>query len=131
MEAIAGEELDRRIERTVLFRESGEPVPRFSSDDGAATQLALDVARKTGWDFEISRRGGLWCVSWVENRRREPGDARRRKIGALVTATAPTRPLAICRALLKAARLPRWPLAPSRALPRARTGLRPAASLAS
>ena len=73
--------------------------------------LALDVSRRTGWICEVSTSGGLWSATWIENRRRAPGDARRRKIGALVTATAPTRALAICRSMLKAARMPRWPLA--------------------
>ena len=74
--------------------------------------LALEISRRTGWNFHVSQSRGVWSVSWIEDRRHKSDDARRRKIGALVTATAPTQSLAICRALLKAARLPRWPLAP-------------------
>ncbi len=129
MEAVAGEPLDRRIEREVLFRIPGDRVPRFSTDERAAMDLAFDVSRKTGWKFQVSCSGGAWNATWIEDRRREPGDARRRKIGALVTATAPTKALAICRALRKAAKLPRWPLAPhARKASPARTSLRTAAS---
>ena len=120
MEAIAGPELDQRVVTEVLnTRSTDQPPPSFSRDERAAMELAVEVSRRTGWRFEVSCSGGLWSVTWIEDRRREAGDARRRKIGALVTATGPTRPLAICRALVKAARLPRWPLRRSRAHPAA------------
>ncbi len=109
MQATSGPDLDRRIAREVLKRRIGDAVPAFSEDDNAATALAQEISRETGWKFELSRSGGVWSVTWIEDRRRASADPRRRKIGALVTACAPTRPLAICRALLKAARSPRWP----------------------
>lgn len=104
MEAIADEELDRRIEREVLFRSCGDRRPGFSSDEDAAMELAAEVSRTTGWKFQLTQSGGAWTATWIED------FARRCRIGTLVTASAGTRPLAICRALLKAARSPRWPL---------------------
>jgi hypothetical protein len=113
--ALSGEALDREIARRVLAL-GMETAPPFSTDEAAAEDLANRVANGTGWRFEISERGDTWSAMWIELPTASSAGAPRRLL-SLVTATAPTRPLAICRALLKAARSPRWPRSPARSRP--------------
>lgn len=105
--AVSGEALDREIARRVLALRM-DTAPPFSTDEAAADDLANRASSGTGWRFEISERADTWSAMWIEL---PPDSFARapRRILSLVTATAPTRPLAICRALLKAARSPRWP----------------------
>jgi len=102
-----GPDLDREIERRVFGRESSRPAPPFSTEDWTASTMAELVARRTGWTFDVMRQDGVWSAMWIERPQASAGPKRR--VLSLVTATAPTRPLAICRALLRAAGSPRWP----------------------
>lgn len=102
-----GPELDREIERRVFGRIPTRPAPPFSTEDWNAQALAELVSRETGWWFDVSERDGLWSAMWIEP---PVGAATKpRRILSLITATAETRAAAICRALLRAARCPRWP----------------------
>jgi len=107
----AGEQLDRQIERRVFGRDSEKSVPPFSTEDWTATALAELASRRTGWWFDVAERDGVWEAMWIEHppisEERKPGD----RILSLITATASTRALAICRSLLRAAACPRWPAA--------------------
>lgn len=105
----AGPELDRRIQREVLRTIPGDLVPPYSEEDRSATALAHHICRETGWRLEITELRGTWSVTWAEGEEADLAGLSPQRIGALVTASASTRPLAICRALLKAARSPRWP----------------------
>jgi hypothetical protein len=100
----AGEELDRYIESRVFGRAAARSVPPFSTEEWTATALAELVSRETGWRFEAALRDGTWEAMWIEYPR-----TGRRRVLSLTTATAPTRALAICRALIKATGSPRWP----------------------
>ncbi len=102
----AGPELDREIEVRV-FNTSARTAPPFSTEDWTACTMAELVARRTGWSFDAMLHDGLWSALWIEQPSVSAGSKRR--VLSLITATAPTRPLAICRALLRAARCPRWP----------------------
>ena len=105
----AGEELDRQIERRVFGRVPGRSVPPFSTEDWTAVALAELVSRQTGWWFDVVERDGTWEAMWIELP--PPGGSEhgsRRRILTLVTATASTRALAICRSLVKATACPRW-----------------------
>jgi hypothetical protein len=102
-----GPELDREIERRVFGRSSVRATPPFSTEDWSAQTLAEIVSRETGWRFEVSERDGTWSAMWIE----PPAAAatKSRRILSLITATGETRAAAICRALLRATRCPRWP----------------------
>ena len=104
-----GPELDREIERRVFGRTSTRPAPPFSTQDWNAQALAELVSRQTGWWFDVCERDGegVWSAMWIEP---PVGAATKpRRILSLITATGETRAAAICRALLRATRCPRWP----------------------
>lgn len=105
----SGPELDREIERRVFARAPGRSVPPFSSEDWTATALAELVSRQTGWTCEVSDQHGSWSAMWIEHPGASPAPAARRRILSMVTASGPTRALAICRSLVKATRCPGWP----------------------
>jgi hypothetical protein len=102
-----GPELDREIELRVFGHRSTRPAPPFSTEDWNAQALAELVSRQTGWWFDVCEREGRWSAMWIE----PPVGAavKPRRILSLITATADTRAAAICRALLRATRCPRWP----------------------
>ena len=102
-----GPELDREIERRVFGRTSTRPVPPFSTQDWNAQALAELVSRQTGWWFDVTEREGVWSAMWIEPPAGAPTKPRR--ILSLITATGSTRAAAICRALVRATRCPRWP----------------------
>ena len=102
-----GPDLDREIERRVFGRASRRAVPPFSTQDWSAQALAELVSRQTGWWYDVSEREGVWSAMWIEPPAGAP--TRPRRILSLITATGPTRAAAICRALLRATRCPRWP----------------------
>jgi hypothetical protein len=99
----AGSEMDWMIQARVFGCGPGVAVPPFSTRDGTAVALADLVAARTGWKYQLVEQGGTWTAIWFEPRIGRGG------VSALVSARARTRALAICRALLKAARAPRWP----------------------
>jgi hypothetical protein len=105
----SGAELDRQVEWRLFGRLAGRNVPPFSTEDWTAVALAELVARETGWWFDVTERDGTWEAMWIEHPPLSIQSTSRRRILSLVTATAPTRALAICRSLLRAAGCPRWP----------------------
>ncbi len=105
----SGPELDREVERRVFSRAPGRSVPPFSTEDWTATALAGLVSRQTGWTCEVSELHGAWSAMWIEHPGASPASPARRRILSMVTASGPTRALAICRSLVKATRCPGWP----------------------
>ncbi len=104
----SGPELDREIERRVLRKAPARAVPPFSTEDWTATALAQMVSRQTGWACEVSEQDATWSAIWIEYPNSSPS-APRQRILSMITASAPTRALAICRALIRATGCPRWP----------------------
>lgn len=104
-----GPELDREIERRVFSRAPGRAVPPFSTEEWTATALAALVSRQTGWTCEVSEQHGAWSAMWIEHPDESPAPPARRRILSMVTASGPTRALAIRRSLIKTSRCPRWP----------------------
>ncbi len=103
----AGPELDRLLARRVLGGEGEPPAPPYSSEDLAATALADLVGRQSGWSFHLAFCGNAWMATFTEK-----GDPKENApnppVSSLVSATGRSRALAICRALLKVTRCPRW-----------------------
>ena len=120
-----GPDLDREIERRVFGRSSNRPAPPFSTNDWNAQSLAELVSRQTGWWFDVCEGEGVWSAMWIEP---PVGAATKpRRILSLITATGDTKAAAICRALLRATRCPRWPGIPRDAAAGAPAGPAPAA----
>ncbi len=96
MEAQAGRDLDRRIERDVWGAERAESFPCYSTDDAVAVALARRFSREKGWwYFERKEVFGGTTVGWISES--QPLLVSLRPIQA----SGPTRALAICRSLLK------------------------------
>ena len=102
MKNAAGPDLDRELQTRIFGADHANSVPPFSSRDWTALALAELVAERTCWRYQLGEQDGLWTAIWFER-----GSSRRR-VAAMVTARANTRALALCRALLKATRSPRW-----------------------
>ncbi|HYB54299.1 MAG TPA: hypothetical protein VEG84_10565, partial [Thermoanaerobaculia bacterium] len=103
----AGPELDRLLARRVLGGAGEPPAPPYSSEDLAATALAELVGRQSEWSFHLAFCGDAWMATFTEKGDRKNGAANA-AVASLVSATGRTRSLAICRALLKVTRCPRW-----------------------
>jgi len=94
----AGPALDREIERRVLGVEPGSHVPPYSTDETAAVALANRFSRTRGWwFFEKKEVFGGSAFGWIQES--QPLFVSVHPIQA----SGPTRPLAICRSLLKVA----------------------------
>ncbi len=106
-ERVAGPELDRLLARRVLGGEGEPPVPPYSSEDLAATALAELVGRQSGWSFHMAFCGNAWMATFTEKGERK-NNVPTPPVASLVSATGRSRSLAICRALLKVTRSPRW-----------------------
>jgi hypothetical protein len=87
----SGADLDRRIARLVAGpRGTGDPLA-YSTDEGAAEALTAHL-EKRGIAATLEQDADYWyCVFWSPR----SGDAVMERIAS---GTAPTRPLAICRA---------------------------------
>lgn len=105
--AAPGPRLDRVILQRVFGRSAGPPFPPFSTEDWTATALAEAVGRRPGWSFHLAACGRLWTATFLENTMRQCGGWSP-FVSSLICATGRTRALAICRALLKVTRCPRW-----------------------
>ena len=96
-----GPQLDRLIELRVFGRKPVADVPPYSTSDSAADIVVRALAR-TPWRWMCLQSGGEWTFHW---RRPHDGptldDSTVTRYVNLITVTAPTRPLAICRAALK------------------------------
>ncbi len=97
----AGPYLDRLIELRVFGRKPISDVPAYSTDESAA-DLVIARLNRPPLRWMSLKDGESWTFHW-----RSPisGDLADDSTAAtyvrLVSATAPTRPLAICRAALK------------------------------
>ena len=96
-----GPVLDRLIELRVFGRKPVSEVPPYSTSDSAADMVVRVLARPP-WRWMCLQSGREWTFHW-----RKPkvvpdldSSAVSRYVN-LITVTAPTRPLAICRAALK------------------------------
>ena len=96
-----GPEFDRELQKRIFGTDRAESVPPFSTRDWTALALAELVAERTPWRYQLVESAGTWTAIWFEG-------GQRRRVAAMVTARAATRALAICRALSKATRSPRW-----------------------
>jgi len=106
-EETAGPELDRTLARRVLGGVGEPPVPPYSSEDLASTALAELVGRQSGWSFHLAFCGSAWMATFTE-KGAPKNEMPTPPVASLVSATGRTRSLAICRALLKVTRSPRW-----------------------
>jgi hypothetical protein len=106
-EKTTGPELDRLLARRVLGGQGDQPAPPYSSEDLAATALAELVGRQSGWSFHLAFCGDAWMATFTEKGERK-NDVPTSPLASLVSATGRSRSLAICRALLKVTRSPRW-----------------------
>jgi hypothetical protein len=97
----AGPILDRLIELRVFGRKPVTQVPRYSSEEDAA-ELVIAKLNRPPLRWMSLRDGEEWTFHW---RKALPAvqvsGGRSARYVQMVTATAPTRPLAICRAALK------------------------------
>jgi hypothetical protein len=97
----AGAYLDRLIELRVFGRKPISAVPAYSADENAA-ELVIARLNRPPLRWMTLKDGDSWTFHW-----RSPatddvsGDSTATRYARLVSATAPTRPLAICRAALK------------------------------
>jgi hypothetical protein len=96
-----GPVLDRLIELRVFGRKPVSDVPPYSTSDSAADVVVRALARPP-WRWMCLQSGRDWTFHW---RRPKDGpnqdDSTVTRYVNLITVTAPTRPLAICRAALK------------------------------
>jgi len=100
-EAEAGSYLDRLIELRVFGRKPLAMVPAYSTDENAA-ELVIARLNRPPLRWMSLKDGDAWTFHW-----RSPtpdnvtDDSTAARYARLVSANAPTRPLAICRAALK------------------------------
>ena len=93
--------LDRLIELRVFGRKPVSDVPPYSTSDSAADMVVRTLARPP-WRWMCLQSGRDWTFHWRRpNERPNPDDSTVTRYVNLITVTAPTRPLAICRAALK------------------------------
>ena len=97
----AGAYLDRLIELRVFGRKPISTVPAYSVDENAA-ELVIARLNRPPLRWMTLKDGDSWTFHW-----RSPAtddvseDSTATRYARLVSAIAPTRPLAICRAALK------------------------------
>lgn len=96
----AGPYLDRLIELKVFGEKPVSQPPPYSTDDGAAERVLAHLTRPP-LRWVAIREEDAWTVAWREPSTGEDGDSTATRYVRLVSAKAPTRPLAICRAALK------------------------------
>ncbi len=94
-----GPYLDRLIELRVFGRKPAGEVPAYSSDETAA-EMVIGRLNKPPLRWMSLKDGDGWTFHWRKPVPLPAGRSRARYM-KLVSVTAPTRPLAICRAALK------------------------------
>ena len=96
-----GPALDRLIELRVFGRKPVSDVPPYSTSDSAADMVVRMLARPP-WRWMCLQSGREWTFHWRRpHERASLDDSTVTRYVNLITVTAPTRPLAICRAALK------------------------------
>jgi hypothetical protein len=99
IEPDAGPELDREIYRLIEGAEPQGIAPPYSTDDATAVAMAAKFSREwRWWLFEKKNLQGEWVAGWIEETQPLLVSVRP------IRASAPTRALALCRAVLKVAR---------------------------
>lgn len=94
-ELTAGPDLDREVAR-LLGIHASEAVPRYSTDDRVAVALAEWFSREWGWwHYKKREVYGGWTVGWIEEKQPMQYSC------SPIQSSGPTRPLAICRSILK------------------------------
>ena len=97
----AGSYLDRLIELRVFGRKPISSVPAYSTDEGAA-DLVIARLNRPPLRWMSLQDGDAWTFHWRTPIAGEiSDDSTAAHYARLVSASAPTRPLAICRAALK------------------------------
>ena len=93
--------LDRLIELRVFGRKPVTDVPPYSTSDSAADMVVRALARPP-WRWMCLQSGRDWTFHWRQPTANADLDSSTiSRYVTLITVTAPTRPLAICRAALK------------------------------
>lgn len=96
-----GPVLDRLIELRVFGRKPVSEVPPYSTSDSAADMVVRVLARPP-WRWMCLQSGREWTFHWRKPKVVPDLDSSGvSRYVNLITVTAPTRPLAICRAALK------------------------------
>jgi hypothetical protein len=96
-----GPVLDRLVELRVFGRKPVSDVPAYSTSDSAADTVVRMLARPP-WRWMCLQTGKEWTFHWRRPRETpNQDDSTITRYVNLITVTAPTRPLAICRAALK------------------------------
>jgi len=97
----AGPYLDRLIELRVFKRKPLSDAPRYSTEEEAA-ELVIARLNKPPLRWMSLKDGDQWTFHWRKLIPAPPGGGKSTtRYLKMVTATAPTRPLAICRAAIK------------------------------
>jgi hypothetical protein len=96
----AGAYLDRLIELRVFGRKPISTVPAYSADENAA-ELVIARLNRPPLRWMSLKDGDSWTFHWRSPAGDVTEDSTATRYARLVSATAPTRPLAICRAALK------------------------------
>ena len=97
----AGSYLDRLIELRVFGRKPISVVPAYSTDENAS-ELVIARLNRPPLRWMSLKEGDEWTFHWRSPVVGEVTDeSTAARYARLVSATAPTRPLAICRAALK------------------------------
>lgn len=100
----AGSYLDRLIELRVFGRKPISSVPAYSTDENAA-DLVIARLNRPPLRWMSLQDGDAWTFHWRTPVTGEiSDDSTAARYARLVSATAPTRPLAVCRAALKLVR---------------------------
>ncbi len=99
-EVDAGPYLDRMIELKVFGRKPVTEAPCYSTDDAAAERVIAQLNRPPLRWMAIREEDG-WTFSWRQPSVNPDLDTTATRYLRLISASAPTRPLAICRAALK------------------------------
>ncbi len=95
-----GPYLDRLIELKVFGRKPVTDPPSYSTDDAAAERVIAHLNRPPLRWMAI-REENAWTFSWRQPSDSPDPDTTVTRYVRLISASAPTRPLAICRAALK------------------------------
>jgi len=96
----AGPYMDRLIELKVFGQKPVAEPPHYSTDDGEAERVLAQLNRPPLRWVAIRENDG-WTVAWRQPETSEDGESTATRYVRLVAASAPTRPLAICRSALK------------------------------
>jgi hypothetical protein len=96
----AGAYLDRLVELRVFGRKPITSVPAYSTDENAA-ELVIARLNRPPLRWMSLKDGDSWTFHWRSPAADDVLEDTTARYARLVSATAPTRPLAICRAALK------------------------------